>query len=194
MFHTEQWCVSNHGWNNVCSWRRGVITDHNLLFPSMRKWPGSSRAPQCPKITRRTRHTWRKTTSPCTQTPTSGNHRTTTTPAPDSSPSEPDLTAGFELMVRYRKWHVTWELRPGQWSSQCGATGERDEQANFNSQEKRCYFINIWKKLHSSWKHLFRCMSFNNHILWGERDIQREKNKTLQATDFSLNLSTDIFT
>ncbi len=53
----------------------------------------------------------------------------------------------------------------------------------FNSQEKS-YFINIWKKLHSSWKHLFRCMSFNNHILWGERDIQREKIKHYKPLTF----------
>lgn len=42
-------------------------------------------------------------------------------------------------------------------------------------QPRKCYFINIWKKLHSSWKHLFRCMSCNNHILWGERYTEREK-------------------
>lgn len=50
-----------------------------------------------------------------------------------------------------------------------------NKKGNLLTAKKKSYFINIWKKLHSSWKHLFRCMSLNNHILWGERYTEIEE-------------------
>lgn len=107
----KQCCLVGKRWS--------IVTDHHLLSLSMRKWPGSSRVQESPKITTRLPHIWRKSTSLCMLTPTSDNHRTTTTPVPDSLPSEPDVTSCIELAVQriYRKWHrlccknMLWELQ-----------------------------------------------------------------------------------
>ena len=200
IFQTEHTLTSTMVRNNVICCRRrrrrSLIKHHNPLFQSTRKWPGSSRAPESPKITTRAPHTWRKSTSPCMLTPTSDNHRTTTTPVPGSSPSEPDVTSGIKIMVQQtrtgndtssateeiwcdRMWEAT--THPGNERSQiCGTKAD----GQITTRKKKSYFINSWKKLHSSWKHLFRCMSFNNHILWGERDIQREKLKHYKPLTF----------
>lgn len=192
-----------------CRWRWGIITDHSLWFLSMRKWPGSSRALQSPKIITRPLHTWRKSTSLCMLTPTSDNHRTTTTPVPDSSPSEPDVTSTIELMVQqtYRKWHQLYyrdmktrgDFSSRKWDrSQFGGT----KGTETNTKEPNGTFLTAKKKAillifeRSSIVHENICFGACHLTItfYEEKDIQRKKNKTLQATDFSLNLSTDIFT
>lgn len=203
------WCIIRKLINFLlsCWWRRSIVTDHHFLPLSMRKWPGSNRVQKSPKITMRHRHIWRKSTFLCMLTPASDNHKTITMPALDSWPSELDMTSCTELMVHrtYRKTHQLCckNMIPALQSNTkhmllwCWLSGLEIKMISFrganakkpkiikwcicNSQEKKCYFINIWKKLHSSWKHLFRCMSFNNHILWGERDIQREKKQNITS-------------
>lgn len=176
-----------------CRWGGGIFKDHNLLFLSMRKWPGSSRVPEFPKITMRPLHTWRKTTSLCTQTQTSDNHRTTTTPVPGSSPSGPDMTSSIELMVRgntHRKWHrlcckntkrvLHWWRTFVQETKQISELrSERDEQQMikghiFNSQEKNAILL-IFER--SSIVHENICFGACHLTItfYEEKEIYREK-------------------